>query len=411
MKKTDKELNKMLSNKDKLYHIINRVLKNKKYILKLANKYKTPFYIFDEGALDNSIDSFLDSFRKELPLFRAYYAMKINHHPFIVKRVVEKGLGLDVGSSREIDIAVEAGCKDILYFSPGKTEDDLRHALKYASIITLNMDSFGELKNLGKLTERLKTKIRAGIRIHTDLSGDWKKYGIHIENLKKFWKEAQKYPLIDLCGIHFHMSRNKDASFYENTIKELDVYLRNNFKKDDLRKIKYIDFGGGFEVYESEGVIQKNKQGNDYLIREAIKIDEYAKKIGIAIRTHLTQILNVTYYSEPGRIICNDSMFIVLAIADKKDDSNVVLDGGVNMVGWQRFESEYFPLVNISNPSKKEIKCNMWGNLCTTWDIWGYRCYSKKIKKGDIIIVPNQGALTYSLAQNFIQSIPLVYKL
>jgi diaminopimelate decarboxylase len=104
-------------------------------------------------------------------------------------------------------------------------------------------------------------------------------------------------------------------------------------------------------------------------------------------------------------------MHIVLSVVDIKDETNVILGGGVNMVGWQRFEYEYFPLINISSPSKKEIKCNMWGHLCTTWDIWGYFCYSGKFKKGDIIVVPNQGALTYSLAQNFIYSIPQVYKL
>ena len=104
-------------------------------------------------------------------------------------------------------------------------------------------------------------------------------------------------------------------------------------------------------------------------------------------------------------------MYIVLSVADKKNENNVVLNGGVNMVGCQRFEHEYFPLINISSPSKKEIRCNMWGNLCTTWDIWGYFCYASKLKENDVIIVPNQGALTYSLAQDFIQPIPPVYKL
>ena len=412
MKNTGRKLNKILFNKgNELYHVVSSVLKNKRGILNLASKHKTPFYVFDQKALNNSINLFLNSFKKELPSFRAYYAMKINHHPFIIKYAVEKGLGLDVGSPREIDMAIEAGCKDILYFSPGKTEDDLKHAIKYSSVITINMDSFSELDKLGRLTNHLKTKIKAGIRVHTNLSGDWKKYGIHITDLKKFWEKAEKYPFIDLSGIHFHMSRNKDAYFYENTIKELGTYLKNKIKTDDLRKIKYIDFGGGFEVYESEGIIQKTKQGHDYLVRDAIKIEAYAKKISTAIRTHLSPILDITYYSEPGRIICNDSMFVVLSVVDKKDDNNVVLDGGVNMVGWQRFEYEYFPLVNISNSSKKEIECNMWGNLCTTWDIWGYRCYSKKIREGDFIVVPNQGALTYSLAQNFIQPIPLVYEL
>lgn len=430
IKSVEKVLNdKVYYKKGNLFHTVSHVTKKSKQIKSLASKNKTPFYVFDQQALDNSVDLFLKVFKKEIPSFKAYYALKINHHPLIVQRAVDKGLGLDVGSQREINIAINAGCKDIVYFSPGKTKDDLLHALKYADVITINIDSFNELKKLGSLTNNGKKKIKAGIRIHTDQYGDWKKYGIHINELKSFFKKAKKYHFIDFQGIHFHMSRNKDATFYENTIKELGSYLKKNFNSVELQKIKYIDFGGGFEVYESEGYYPyKTAQGSiiqtvnsyngerftfnvPYYIRDAIKVNEYAKKIGQAINTHLKPIIDATYYSEPGRIICNGAMHIVLTIADVKNKDNAVLDGGVNMVGWQRFEHEYFPLINLSSPSKKEMKCNMWGNLCTTWDIWGYYCYANRIREGDIIVIPNQGALTYSLAQNFIQPIPQVYLL
>jgi len=420
---------KTLYKKGDLSNVVVYILSRVRDIKKLTSRYKTPFYVFDKLALDKSIDSFLSAFNKEIPQFKAYYAVKINHHPLVVKRAIEKGMGLDVASSREIDIAISAGCKDIVYFSPGKTEEDLQYALKYNDFIAINVDSFNELKMLGFLTSKYKKRIKVGVRIHTDSCGDWKKYGIDIKDLNIFWQEAEKYPLIDLCGIHFHMSRNKNAVFYENTIRELGFYLEQNFSKKNLDEIKYIDFGGGFEVYESEGyypyktprgsIIQtansyasiKTDFKDLYYILDSIKIEEYAKKIGQAINKYLLPIVKVSYYSEPGRIICNDAMFIALSVADVKDKDNIILNGGVNMVGWQRFENEYFPLINISSPAKKEVECNMWGNLCTTWDIWGYYCYAKKFKNKDIIIVPNQGALTYSLAQNFIQPIPLVYEL
>ncbi len=420
---------KVLYKKGELLSVVNSALKNKNKIKSLVAKHQTPFYLFNQQNLDNSIKNFIEAFQKEIPSFKAYYAIKINHYLPIVERAVKKGMGLDVGSIREIDIAIQAGSKDILYFSPGKTEKDLLHALKYNNYITINMDSFGELKRLGNLTNRLKRKIKTGIRFHTDQSGSWRKYGIHINNIKSFFTEVKKYPFIELSGLHFHMSRNKDSTFYEDTIKELGLYLKENFSSGELEKIKYIDFGGGFEVYESEGyypnqtvqggLVQSinNYNGKEtvfkdrYFIREACRISEYAKKIGRAINMYLDPIVKVTYYSEPGRIICNDAMSIILSVADVKNKENVILSGGVNMVGWQRFEHEYFPLINLSSFSKKEIKCNMWGNLCTTWDIWGYYCYANRIREGDIIVVPNQGALTYSLAQNFIQPIPLVYKL
>jgi len=415
--------------KGDLSHLADYVLSRADKIKRITNNHRTPFYIFDEAALDKSIDLFVSAFNKEIPSFKAYYAIKINHYGPIVERVVKKGMGLDVASQREIAIAIASGCKDIVYFSPGKTEEDLMCALKYSKFIILNIDSFSELEKLGELTNKHKKKIRVGVRIHVDFHGDWQKYGINIEDLSKFWAKAQKYPFIKMQGIHFHTSRNKNADFYEKTIKKIGLYLKKNFNKKNLSMIKYVDFGGGFEPYEAEGYYpHKTLQGSiiksvnsyygketdfgyPYYILDSIKIEEYAKRIGIAIAKYLSPIIEASYYSEPGRIICNDSMLIALSVADIKDANNIILDGGVNMVGWQRFESEYFPLVNISSPGKKEVKCRMWGSLCTTWDIWGYYCYSSKIKEHDIIIVPNQGALTYSLAQNFIQSIPSVYKI
>lgn len=413
-----------------LFHVAGYILKRKKEIEKLTSSYKTPFYIFDRSALDKSIDCFLDAFKKEVPSFKAYYAMKINHHPSIVERAVKKGMGIDVGSIRELEMAIGAGSSDITYFSPGKTNDDIIHALKYSDFLRINVDSFSELKKIGILAKKYKKNIRVGIRIHIDKHGSWKKYGIHLKDLKNFWKESRKYSNVKLSGIHFHSSRNKDATLYEATIEELGRYIKRHFTKKELEAIKYVDFGGGFEVYNSEGIYPQNtplgsiikttnacynletefKDG--YYIRDAIKIEEYALKIGNSIKKNLQPILpNASYYSEPGRFICNSAMHIALSIVDVKNRENIILDGGVNMVGWQRFEHEYFPLINLTHPSKKEIRCNMWGSLCTTWDIWGYYCYSKQFREGDVIIVPNQGTLSYSLAQNFIQPIPPVYNL
>ena len=48
MKNTDRKTNKLMSSKgNKLYRVVSRVLKNKRDILNLASKHKTPFYVFD----------------------------------------------------------------------------------------------------------------------------------------------------------------------------------------------------------------------------------------------------------------------------------------------------------------------------------------------------------------------------
>ncbi|MBU0530980.1 MAG: hypothetical protein ABIH67_02045 [Candidatus Uhrbacteria bacterium] len=392
-----------------LFHVVESVLNNRVKIQDLVEQHGTPFYLFDQSTLDQAIDSFISAFSSKIPSLKIYYALKINHHPLFIQGITKKGLGIDVGSCRELELAVKAGCQDVIYSSPGKTDADIIFAMQYADIVTINIDSFNELKKIGELTNETQKEIKVGVRIHNELHGDWKKYGISLERLIEFWQQAKGYPLVNLRGIHFHKSRNSNADFYVHMIKALGDYLKQNFSQAELDQVKFIDFGGGFEVKESEGYFSRTK--DQYHVREALTFDEYAKQIGEAIRTHLEPIVDAEYYTEPGRVLCNSAMSIVLSVVDVKDEDNVVLDGGVNMVGWQRFESEYFPLMNITAPSEREIKCKMWGNLCTTWDIWGYYCYAERFREKDVIVVPNQGALTYSLAQNFIQPIPPVYQI
>lgn len=395
-----------------LLPIVEKVLSKKNSFLALAKKYKTPFYAYDREGLDENVERFMKAFRSHIPRFQAYYAMKLNHHHLIAIRVVENGMGLDVASKRELSMAIKAGASKIVYFSPGKSDDDLTYAIKHADIVRIHIDSFNELRRLGRITNKMKKHVEVGIRIHTSSHGLWSKYGIPLKTLKKFWKEADNYSFVKLNGIHFHQSRNRTVNFYKNTIREVADYINKHFSSQDRKNVQYIDFGGGFESYRSEGIFLRDRSKyKKYRILTPPTIEEYAQAIGDAIKKYLDPIVDATYLSEPGRYICNAAMHIVLSVADVKDKENCILNGGVNMVGWQRFENEYFPLINLTRTSKTEQPCRMWGNLCTTWDIWGYYCYAKKLLEKDVIVVPYQGALTYSLAQSFINDIPPVYPL
>lgn len=103
--------------------------------------------------------------------------MKLNHYSGIVEHAIKRGMGIDAGSTREIDMAIKAGSEDILYFSPGKTNDDIIHAINLGKKVTINIDSFNELKKIDIISKKIGKKVSVGIRVHIDLHGDWKKYG------------------------------------------------------------------------------------------------------------------------------------------------------------------------------------------------------------------------------------------
>ena len=413
--------------KGNLKEIVRDVIKKRARILSLAQKYETPFYLLDEEALEKNISAFNQSFNQELPKFKAFYAIKSNPHPSILKRVIRSGMGLDVSSERELNIGLKAGARQILLSGPGKTKSELALAVKNRSIVTINLDSFGELRKLQEIASKQRVTVKAGVRVFTDRS--WSKFGISLKKLTDFLKEAQRSKFANVCGIQMHMSWNEDASPYIEAIETLGRYLKNEVSSSILREIEFLDFGGGFFPFRAEGIypwatplgkickIANDHYGSpttfsdNYYLTVSKPIETFAKAIGQSIKKHIEPLLSCSYYAEPGRVISNSSMMIVLRVVDVKNPGCIIVDGGINSVGWERFENNYFPLVNLTQPSDKERECLVYGSLCTPDDTWGKFSFAKGFREDDVIVVPNQGAYTYSLAQNFILPIPKVYLL
>ncbi|MFA5022363.1 MAG: alanine racemase [Patescibacteria group bacterium] len=412
----------------KLLPVVKNVLSKKQKILKLTKKYPTPFYAFDPAALQQAIDSFKTAFNRHLPNYEAFYAVKSNPHSYLIKSVLKNNLGLDVSSGRELEIALVHKAKKIIFSGPGKMDWELNLALNNSKKITIHLDSFGELKRLGQLAGKRKTKIKVGVRVFTKYHDNWAiKFGIPLVELNHFFKEAKKYPFLNLAGIQCHKSLNESAAPYQKMIAEIAGYLKNDFTEAMRQDLQFVDIGGGFLPYQVDGYYpwdlpqgelikttndyfgKETKFNNRYYLCPSVPINDYAKGIAKAIKTHFVPILkNCTYYIEPGRVISTPALSIVLKVLDIKRPGMAIMDGGINIVGWEQFESNYFPVINLTRPALKEMDYKLYGSLCTPDDIWGYYCYTKKIKEGDIIVVPNQGAYTYTLAQNFIKPIPEV---
>lgn len=410
--------------------MIEKFYTNKgKKLLALAKKHPTPFYVFDRKELQQSINEFTSAFNRYIPDASYYYAVKSNWHPYVLQGVVKRGLHLDVSSGRELELGLAAKAKKMVFSGPGKSREELLLALKHRDKVTVHLDSFNELKELGKLTNNVRKKITVGVRIYTESHTVWNKFGIPLGRLKEFFNAAKKNPRLKLAGIQTHLSLNENEAPYQEIIEKIATELKR-FNSRELRQIKFIDLGGGFLPHETTAVypwwtaegdmikIAADYAGlsaafdYNYFLNESVSVETYAKGIGAAIKKYFDPLgLACGYYFEPGRIICNNAMHIVLGVADVKENNKIILNGGVNLVGWEGLRYEYTPLINLSHFSKKEKPMVVYGNLCMADDVWGYTVYAKKVAVGDIIAIPYQGAYTYSLAQNFIKGIPQVYKL
>lgn len=404
----------------------------KKIGLKFAKKDITPCYLYDRKEAEANLAAIKNSFKKNGVDVSIYFAVKSNFYDGLLRTVVKNGHGLDVSSQRELKLALAAGAKKIVYTGPAKSEQDFKLIRKHVDKITLNIDSFNELNVISKVLKG--KKIKAGVRIYTVNQNEvgWTKFGIPLPTLRKFYDLAKKNKSLDFCGIHFHISMNKHPTKYVETLKELGAYLKKNFNEKELESFEFIDIGGGIYPQTLEGVYKFNPNQElkyfnpdfdyDRVLRDEYKprytpilaepIGNFARDISKAWKKYILPVVpEVKMYAEPGRFVSHSCLHILLRVIDIKNNKRAIIDGGNNVIGWEKYQYFYYsPVYNLThfNP-KKEQPYILYGSLCTPDDIWGYYYFGNDMKIGDVLMLPYQGCYSYATSCDFIRGMPKVY--
>ena len=391
--------------------------------LSLAEKHGSPLYVFDEPALREQARTFRRAFERVAPRVSCYFAVKSNNRPLVTRTLLTEHFGLDVSSGVELQAATAAGAEGIVFSGPGKTLPELLLAVENAARVIVLIDSSCELERLVEVARSKNTRIRAGVRI-TPPSSEWRKFGVPLARLRQFWERAGQLDFVDLCGLHFHTSWNHGPIAQTATIEAIGREIRQ-WPKFMRRQIAFLDIGGGFWPAQGEWLLDSaTPRGKLFSVLKAyddltqardlvaaVPIDVFSEKLARCLEEHVFNSGECDVYLEPGRWICNNAMHLLLTVVDIKEGDLAIVDAGTNAVGWERYESDYVPLINLSQPAMKETPCHVFGSLCTPHDVWGYAYWGNDIVPGDVLLVPDQGAYTYSLRQEFIKSVPSVVSL
>ena len=389
---------------------------------KVLETHPPPFYILDTSTLKSRAQKFRTAFSAFSQDTGFFYAMKSNNHPHVTKTLADAGFGLDVSSGLELEMALGLGAPEIVFSGPGKTDAELTMAAENTHRVTILMDSFSELDRLQRIAAAKGVQVRTGIRLTTMPKGLWRKFGILLADLPEFWKAASRCSHIQMCGLQFHTSWNMSPKAQADFIKKLGRVL-SSLPKSVQKQISFIDIGGGYWPEQGEwlryegtpaGILEKavlslpTGSAMRHFCIPSAPIEHFAKKLGDSILKYFSPVFPCRICFEPGRWICNNAMHLFISVVDKKAPDLVICDAGTNMLGWERYETDYCPILNISRPSIKENGCHILGSLCTPHDVWGASYFGSDILPGDTLMIPDQGAYTYSLRQEFIKPLPQV---
>ncbi len=410
----------------RLSDYLERNLNKKDVLLESAEKFGTPQYFYDQPDLLDSIRRFHEAFSRNLQKYRGFYALKSNCFHLIIKDVVKMGMGLDASSGRELRMALDTDSKKILFSGPGKTDEELLFALENSKRTILLIDNFNELYRLGELVKKTKqeSSVDIGVRISSSLSGEWSKFGIPMQDLSEFAEKANRMGGIILRGIQTHSSWNMNPSRHVSMLMGVSDYLLKYLPGDILRNLEFIDIGGGFWPENGEWLNPENLSiarmadalgvnislKNNHYYRPSLPIDEFAQDICKCFLSRPKPVCDLELFMEPGRWISNPAMHILLRVVDKKGSNAVITDGGINLLGWERPLTEFIPVINLTRFQMKERAIKIYGSLCAPEDIWGNSIFGGEALPGDVLLLPDQGAYTYSFRQAFIKPVARVIK-
>ncbi len=280
---------------------------NKAYLdrlQKIAQKHGTPVLIIDHEKIRENYLEFMES----LPRVQAYYAVKSNPDPEIVRTLYKLGASFDVASLPEFKIVYE-NIKDlkakerqdfisnnIIYANTIKQVEALHELDQYKPLVTY--DNMEELKKIKKHCPHAGLCLRIKVPNTGSMVELSSKFGIDPGEAVDLIVESFKMGLV-VEGLSFHVG--SQCNNFENYMQSLQL-TKSILKESESRgyKINIVDIGGGFPVKYHSKV-------------KAFKT--LAKKLNTEFKRLFPDTMEIL--AEPGRFISANAGTLVTKIIGK----------------------------------------------------------------------------------------------
>jgi len=365
----------------------------------LAEKFGTPLYVISESRIRHNYKRLHEALTRNYDKIRIYYAAKANSNLSVLKILETEGAYLDAVSPGEVFLALKAGFSPerILFTGTSVRDDELIFIAD--SNVTVNIDSFSELKRLlshvvpNILSVRINPQIGSGHHDHCITAGPETKFGLWEKQTLKTYAEAKKAG-VERFGIHMHVGSG--ILDLEPIILAFDNLLSMAKKIHDKIGLdfEFVDMGGGLGVpYRPE--------------TKELDVNIFSKKVLSLFKRRIAEYnLGTPFFClEPGRYLVSDASILLSSVNTVKVTpfkKFVGVDAGFNtLVRPSMYGSYHHILVANKLTSQEKEIYDVVGPICESGDILARDRRLPKIEEGDLLAILNAGAYGFAMSSQY----------
>ena len=370
----------------------------KEQVEKLAETYPTPFHIYDEKGIRNTVRSINKAFAWNKG-FKEYFAVKATPLPGILKIMKEEGCGTDCSSYPELLLSDVCGFKghDIMFSSNDTPVKDMQEAYKLGAII--NLDDFTMidfLEQVAAIPETICCRFNPGgvFALGNDIMdnpGD-SKYGMTRDQLREAFK-ILKAKGVKHFGIHAFLASNTVTNGYYPELARQLFQLAVDMKKETGVAVDFINLSGGVGIpYRPE------QTPNDIAA-----IGEGVRKVYEEVLTP-AGMGNVALFTEMGRFVTGPYGGLVTKVLHFKHIYKEYVGVDACAANLMR-PAMYGAYHHITVLGKENEPCDhtydVTGGLCENNDKFAIDRKLPKIDKGDYLFIHDTGAHGSAMGYNY----------
>ena len=372
-------------------------------LVELALRHGTPLYVYDEATIRQRASEYMAAMGSS---GQVLYSAKAFASPRFLRVIADEGLGLDVVSAGELDLALRSGFpRDRIHFlGNNKSLEDLRSAFDVGATIVIDgAHEFDLLRQVvpdgrrASVMLRISPGVKPDTHDHISTGQLDSKFGFSIESgaARKAVETALQHPRLELVGLHSHIGSQIFALGAYEEAMDIMLGLLADLRRDFGYEPRKLGAGGGLGIAYTEA-------DDPPTPRDFVETIRHAMVAGCARRELKVPQLVV----EPGRSIAGPAGVALYTVGSIKDIPGVrryvAIDGGMgDNIRPKLYGARYEALLASAPEKAPDGNVTIAGKYCESTDILITDIEMPALASGDVIAVPAAGAYCLAMASNY----------